>query len=1083
MEEAIDESLSDVWDAMMDPVALHLDPYEQTKVINMIKTDNKLFNKIMLVFASLCVELRKLSQEAKNKFLPPFLLFGEDEEPQEGEVQIQIGRLIKPFLLDMSNFVNRCYLVIQNVVRQLGSLYHPSQKLYLASFKDIHLTTVFEHLGSLLASLITLDQAIKSNETFQHAWQMYKRMTKTIRAQPARYNTEEQTLVQFEKLILSLEGQLFDGLIFKNSAEQEFDFPGLVEVRQNRIFRQEFLSNIKAILSSHLTALSQKNEGFDRNQYVGLCALIVLHYTIYKDIAGSKAVFKQIFELHQKIPVVHLNGNVIFSPPEFFIRQVPDLVRTLGKLRVSKFRNQYLSNLDKVFVRQVQQIYLQASVWMVRMESNLTNRADIRNILSTRIVLLSQGPELASNISNMIREMLYLHLYMQTPLRKEHIEPLFQCIEMIKAIQITFHRRSSMIAQSINFMLSQQAFRLQNILYPLKKRLEGNQKYSDAKLDVLAAVTLSLQMISGSATVDRLLVLTLCKHIACHPSFLKSDEIAAIQQEVEQLGHIVCFSQRMREVCNCEFLYWNRNMLPVHFKNVYISPSKAHKLHYLFAAFPDVLASFSHAVFKDFSELKDKYTKEVRDHLTKEILDRLCLDIETDLRLHVHHHLKVSNQDPFREGIKDLLSLVQIRPIRFFDTTIDFKGFVEHYLDETFYNLTTVALYDWETYGEMRNLAAEKFGLKLTDVHLPGQTMEQGLDVLEIMRNIHIFVSNFNFNLNNQIFIESNTDNKSIMCINIKHIANSIRTHGTGIMNTTVNFTYQFLRRKFVIFSQFLYDDHIKARLYKDIRFFKEKKKELDNLYPFKRTEVFNKEIRKLGITKNGLSYLDQFRVLITEIGNAMGYVQMIRAGGLYYTSNGIKFVPDLREIEPLLPMVEQANLPQHTKDAAKNFDAVVGNLAANFAEGTEYFKMLVNVFAGEFRDERNVHLKNFHVIIPPLTLNFISYLLKMKDNLGKKGAKKVVFSDDGFAMGLAYILKLLDQNEEFDSLHWWESVAAYHKEQEEKLEQLLNDKKRGRDKEELQTVVLTVKKFQNNKREFELLKFCFNGARIFFKD
>ena len=41
-------------------------------------------------------------------------------------------------------------------------------------------------------------------------------------------------------------------------------------------------------------------------------------------------------------------------------------------------------------------------------------------------------------------------------------------------------------------------------------------------------------------------------------------------------------------------------------------------------------------------------------------------------------------------------------------------------------------------------------------------------------------------------------------------------------MNTTVNFTYQFLVRKFVIFSEFLFDDHIKSRLLKVVRFFKQ---------------------------------------------------------------------------------------------------------------------------------------------------------------------------------------------------------------------------------------------------------------------
>ena len=114
--------------------------------------------------------------------------------------------------------------------------------------------------------------------------------------------------------------------------------------------------------------------------------------------------------------------------------------------------------------------------------------------------------------------------------------------------------------------------------------------------------------------------------------------------------------------------------------------------------------------------------------------------------------------------------------------------------------------------------------------------------MLEIMRNIHVFVSRYLYNLNNQvrkcifvqfnnqcfemipetfvvflfqIFVELASNNKHLNTINIRHIANSIRTHGSGIMNTTVNFTYQFLRKKFFIFSQFLYDEHIKARLIK----------------------------------------------------------------------------------------------------------------------------------------------------------------------------------------------------------------------------------------------------------------------------
>lgn len=107
-----------------------------------------------------------------------------------------------------------------------------------------------------------------------------------------------------------------------------------------------------------------------------------------------------------------------------------------------------------------------------------------------------------------------------------------------------------------------------------------------------------------------------------------------------------------------------------------------------------------------------------------------------------------------------------------------------------FYNLTTVSLHNWRTYGDMRHLARLKYSLITVEDYLPNQTLEQGLDVLEIMRNIHIFVSKYCYNLNNQIFVERTSNNKHLNTISIPHIANSLRTHGTGIINTTVCFNW-----------------------------------------------------------------------------------------------------------------------------------------------------------------------------------------------------------------------------------------------------------------------------------------------------
>ena len=65
-------------------------------------------------------------------------------------------------------------------------------------------------------------------------------------------------------------------------------------------------------------------------------------------------------------------------------------------------------------------------------------------------------------------------------------------------------------------------------------------------------------------------------------------------------------------------------------------------------------------------------------------------------------------------------------------------------------------------------------------------------------------------------------------------------------------------------------------------------------------------------------TYLDQFRLLISHIGNAMGYVRMIRSGGLNYCSNSIRFVPDLDDIVSFEKYASELKCAEQTMTAAK---------------------------------------------------------------------------------------------------------------------------------------------------------------------
>jgi len=92
IEDALGSSLSQTWEYDLNPVELKVNsnerkkiisvcfqylPYEQVQVFDLIRTENKICNKIITVIAALCCECKHLVHECENKFLPAILFFGE----------------------------------------------------------------------------------------------------------------------------------------------------------------------------------------------------------------------------------------------------------------------------------------------------------------------------------------------------------------------------------------------------------------------------------------------------------------------------------------------------------------------------------------------------------------------------------------------------------------------------------------------------------------------------------------------------------------------------------------------------------------------------------------------------------------------------------------------------------------------------------------------------------------------------------------------------------------------------------------------------------------------------------------------
>ncbi|KAK2158033.1 hypothetical protein LSH36_178g02040 [Paralvinella palmiformis] len=1013
IEHALGESVSDSWDITLDPITLQFLPYEQTSLLQLVQTDNKILNKVITVLAALCCEMKSLKHEANNKFYSALLFYGEggaENMLEDGEAQIEIGRFI-PLLQELSCFVNRSYEVIKNVVCQLSCLYTSGKMTpKVINTSGVHLQSVFEHLGELLSVLITLDEIIVNHVTLKEHWTMYKRMLKSVYHNPQKFTFPDDKLRTFEKVLKKLEAELLDGMIFQNAVEQIFD-DGSVNVSKNTLLAEEFSYSIKSCINDIMPIIGEPNEIDQRLRYVAVCGLFILYFNIFRIV--DKKITKILWDVHKKIPAIHLCGNILWFPNEFLFNKLPHLSKMYDKrmlTAVAGSRQNWLSLKTQMLSRDVQAMHLQVCAWIVKMESHHETSQHIFDDVRSCCMLYLQGLLYANNISHLVRTVLNLHVALSKPMTKTSVLALCRLVELLKAIQHTFHRKSMKVAESVNRIVEHLSFVALSTITTAKKRIVSEKRYSDKKLDMLSSLILAENVLSGPGTKERRLVLHLALAIAKQMHVFRDDELAALVGTLKKLDVISEMSEKLHKACDCSFMYWHRVILPIYLTDLFENAVDVHKLHYMFGALRDCVLPMKMTRHKSSPEvLLDAFQKEVMANLKEYLLAPLCTEIETDLRLHIHKHLEQSDdRNPFRIGIKDLSQFIRLKPIRFFDDMINIRDYVERYLDRTFYNLTTVALHDWKTYGDMRNLAKHKYDLQTLEAHLPSQTLEQGLDVLEIMRNIHVFVSKYLYNLNNQIFVEKTSNNKFLNTINIRHIANSIRTHGTGS---------EILQRK---------------------------------------------------------SSPDR------PERNAMGYIRMIRSGGLHCCSNAIRFIPDLEDIVNFEELCKEENLSVECQQAAKQLDDVISDLSKNFAEGTEYFKMLVDVFSPEFRNPKNMHLRNFFVILPPLTLNFVEYMINSKEKLNKKNKHGAAFTDDGFAMGVAYILKLLDQYHEFDSLHWFQSVRRKYLIEKEKVAKQSHSNRV--DEKLQQTMTLTLKRLEIYQQEFDLLYYSLTSARIFFR-
>lgn len=733
--------------------------------------------------------------------------------------------------------------------------------------------------------------------------------------------------------------------------------------------------------------------------------------------------------------------------------------------------------------------------------------------LGFRSQLIQTGMRLASSLQHLIYTYVSLYVALGDVFPAGNLRIILFAVATLKKIAYVFYSRSVAVGSVATAMIEKVRMELIDRINLIAERsgLSLAAHLSPAQLDQLAAVKIFAKLLSGALTPQRIRAAEVVLDTLRQKNVMVVKELNYFQSVFSTLRVMVSLPKHLNAATDCSFLYWCKPIYPQFFEMYFTDAALSSTFSLFCVALHDPLrfVQTNEEVSKDFVEDVQKCMQDALiDPLGRAIETRLRLDVQQTMVIFLsesakHHSSRSDSPSRSSAGSASssaaasaaasaqaaasdhiYITLCSLPPVRLFGEQFSLKSRVELYLSTTFYNLTTIHLSDWRTYSEMTSLARQKYSLILDDPHLPTQTLEQGLDMLEVARNLHVFVSRYTYSMNSQLFVEIPGDNKTINSMSVRHFANSIRTHGTGIMNTTVNLAYHLLTKNIMLFCQFLQDEHIKSFLAKDFRFWKKNKEQLNGQYPWDMAQRLIMDVRRLGTSDDGVSFMDKFRRLITELGNILGFVRMIRSGSQRYCSEAIKFVPDLGEIISFKETVEQDKLSPATAGCAESFDNTLDNLLHNFAEGTDFFQLLLSAFRDKLKDDgvNTMYLRGFPFIIPALTVTFIDAMISQKDSLAKK-RRGGAFNDDGFAMGITFLLSLLNQHNAFGSLHWFNSVfahiAAQRKDTEEKMARM---NRRGAS-EDAQTLQITLKKWETYQLEFELLSFTFAGARVLFKE
>ncbi|XP_017062331.1 WASH complex subunit 4 [Drosophila ficusphila] len=1033
-------------------------------------------NKPLTTLANLCNQCKKLSRKAKRIQLAfMFSDFRLDDSPHAQTSEGLEGSLVRmssamDFICQVYFLLKRIIVILQNLWRQIAASVDVP-----ADISEVHIFAVFNVITELLEHVVIFNE-LANQSKITAMWALYKKWLINL-SNNGGLSSDRLTSLELNGLNTSLVD--IESVITKDFFRILLD--SLMELKKQ--FSLNVVNHITQHSNAYLRKLHLEIDANQSNEFknyeepkhiIHLTAFVAVVHEFGIQMEGK--LVRNIADLVAKHKQVPLNRSVLWSPSAFLAQHAKTLVKSPSRPLDNNGLKIHSTVLEKFKLsdqKTCRHLGTQISLWSIKMQRVFD--AGVFGHLKTFSQLILSGHSFADQVTLLAVALINRHAALGTPLSKHDWFLVSRLLQYLKVLQKTFESNQINFVRFINSLIQWQKQKVLHLLHTTKKKIV-DLKLLQRKMNFLSTMKLAEKSIMGFPSKQRLTFMNLALGEFLDNRLLPADNQKLIKSILLRANNISNFMRDIRGQLDSSdssclvYNYWFLNTAVLkEYTELQRNPYSLQNI-----------VSVSHHLDKIIAIFKgSECLKRSANDL---IIEFLSNQLEFFLRVEALSHLFQNQDQPFQQSALDYRLCINAAPIENSGDYNIIKDHLENYFTATFYNLTTIAPHDWKSYEKMRHLASKVLHLRPIDDHLPNQIIDQGIDVLQIMRNIHTFASSYAYNMNLQLFVETHSKGKHLDIIGTRHVANSVQTHGTGIINTTVNFIYQFLRQKFYTFSTFLHDEQIKSRLLKELRFHSEHKlSKLYHSYPYERADSFLKKIRKLGCSSSGETYMDLFRKVITQVGNAVGYVRLLQAGSknANFRSRSFKTRFDSNFSS------NGSKMHEVTESSIKEYEKSLGHMKECYSDSTNYFKLLLQGFQPFLCNPHNHHLRTFYLITPALIMNYIDYRVKQKLKIHKKDQTKISLFEDGFAIGLVYILNMLNQQTEFHELGWSQTTTRHLNEERAKVRDIIKSQQSATDQldEKLcQTVAITERHVNAYEHEYNLLYATLSSSEIFFQ-